>query len=875
MKFFVRKINLVLLLISFTFTLFAQKQNNTVQNFDPPFKSKISNKKNDLEIRAAIKDSGLRIETFRGSFSITLKKYNLSKEQIEINFNKYLGLSAYNSFQKMNERTDDLGVTHINYQQLYKSIPVDGAIVMLHLKNGKPDNMNGHIATIQNLITTASINSSKALQLAKRVTNTTTLSATYPIDLLIAQIPSENGFIQKLAFKVRIDASKPFTMCNVFVDAITGQIVNKVSLINNADVPATANTLYSGTQAITTDSYAGGFRLRDNARKIETYDATNATFDDVTGFMGQADFSNATTTWATVSTLNSFTINSIAQNWWYIPIVDEEPDLYIVVKNASGQIVYTSFLSDNINPPVTFSNLNIALTNSPYTIEIWDYDDIDDDDFGGSYIVSSTLGTQPWSGNGNGGNYTIAALGNPALDVHWGMEKTYDFYKNIFGRNSFDGSGSTIKNFLNPYFLQSSQDSDPNNAFALPSPYNVMCYGLGDGSFLNPVVSLDVAGHEYSHLVIENNGLGGLDYQSESGALNESFADIFGTCIEFYSRPASANWLLGEGVMVAAPNLRSMSNPDQGFEPQPDTYQGTYWVNTNSPDDNGGVHTNSGVQNYWFYLLSQGGTGTNDLGNPFAVTGIGIDQARQIAYRNLTTYIGGANATFYDSYLGSLQAAADLYGNPSAQYTAVDDAWYAVGIGNDPVNFCSGTTSLTAATGTFTDGSGASNQYANNADCSWLIQPPGASSITLSFTDFDTEFGYDGIIVYDGPDASSPVLGEFTGTTIPAPVTSTGGSMFVLFLSDEALRADGWTANYTSSSSNIYTFTGNGNWNVPSNWSNNTIPPNPLTAGTIFIDHAAGGNCILNINQTISQPAMLTVKTGKNLLIKGALTVQQ
>lgn len=67
-----------------------------------------------------------------------------------------------------------------------------------------------------------------------------------------------------------------------------------------------------------------------------------------------------------------------------------------------------------------------------------------------------------------------------------------------------------------------------------------MCYGMGDGSFMKQVVSLDVAGHEYSHMVVANNGLGGLTYQSESGALNESFADIFGTCIEFYSRPASA-----------------------------------------------------------------------------------------------------------------------------------------------------------------------------------------------------------------------------------------------------------------------------------------------------------------------------------------------
>ena len=83
---------------------------------------------------------------------------------------------------------------------------------------------------------------------------------------------------------------------------------------------------------------------------------------------------------------------------------------------------------------------------------------------------------------------------------------------------------------------------------------------------------------------------------------------------------------------------------------------------------------------------------------------------------------------------------------------------------------------------------------------------------------------------------------------------------------------NGWIANYISSS-NIYTFTGNGNWNVASNWSNNRIPPNPFTSGSIFIDNAVGGSCVLSSSQTISQPAILTVKTGKHLLIQGSLNI--
>lgn len=325
-----------------------------------------------------------------------------------------------------------------------------------------------------------------------------------------------------------------------------------------------------------------------------------------------------------------------------------------------------------------------------------------------------------------------------------------------------------------------------------------MVYGLGDGVSMKPVVGLDVEGHEFTHLVINNNGNGGLTYQKESGALNESFADIFGTCIEFYSG-VNTDWNIGEDIMVSAPYLRSMSNPNGGQ--QPDTYGGTYWKNPNcgTPDetnDKCGVHSNSGVQNFWFYLLCQGGSGTNDLGNTYSVPGIGITQARQIAYRNLTTYLT-PNATYMDAYNGSLQAAQDLYGSTSSQYNSVRAAWYAVGIGSDPNNYCSGTTTLTASSGSFTDGSGSAN-YKDNANCKWVIAPPGATQITLNFSTFDTENNFDTVFVYDGNDDTGTLLMTWWGNSLPPTKQSTGGALCVKFKSDVNTNATGWTANYTS-----------------------------------------------------------------------------
>lgn len=209
-------------------------------------------------------------------------------------------------------------------------------------------------------------------------------------------------------------------------------------------------------------------------------------------------------------------------------------------------------------------------------------------------------------------------------------------------------------------------------------------------TLMNPVVGLDVAGHEYSHLIIGRNGLGGLNYEAESGAINESIADMLGTAIEFYSG-ASPNWTIGEGIPTAniltpnpSPYMRNMSDPNNvNPGPQPDTYLGVNWVNTadtSDSNDYGGVHTNSGVGNYWFYLLSQGGSGTNDIGNAYNVSGITIEKAEKIIYRALMNYMT-PNTTYLDAYNATKQAVADLYGAESNEQQQNVSAWYAVGIG--------------------------------------------------------------------------------------------------------------------------------------------------------------------------------------------------
>jgi gliding motility-associated-like protein len=252
-----------------------------------------------------------------------------------------------------------------------------------------------------------------------------------------------------------------------------------------------------------------------------------------------------------------------------------------------------------------------------------------------------------------------------AGDAHYGAEITYDYFKDKFNRNSYDDNGAKIRSFVH-------YGNKYSNAF-----WNgyVMTYGDGNGTSVFPLMSIDVCAHEVSHAVTTNSA--NLVYSYESGALNESFSDIFGNAIEYYAEPSLANWRMGEDITASGNGLRNMANPKTHGDP--DTYKGTYWHAAAS--DNGGVHTNSGVQNFWFYILCHGDTAVNDNGDNYAVDSIGIEKAEAIAYRNLTVYLT-SSSDYEEARYYSIKSAADLFGECSDEVIITTNAWYAVGVGD-------------------------------------------------------------------------------------------------------------------------------------------------------------------------------------------------
>jgi len=254
-----------------------------------------------------------------------------------------------------------------------------------------------------------------------------------------------------------------------------------------------------------------------------------------------------------------------------------------------------------------------------------------------------------------------------AIGAHWGAEQVYNYYLDTFNRNSFDNAGADVISVVH-------YGEDLVNAY-----WNgvTMTYGDGNGNTWDALSSLDIIAHEFTHGVTEYNGTGGLIYLDESGALNESFSDIFGTVVEFLYHPDGGDWLVGEDFDLAHQNgFRNMENPNLMNHPK--TYLGLHWFD--GAGDNGGVHINSSVQNYWFYLLANGGSGTNEFGHTYDISPIGMDKAANIAYYNLTHFLL-PNSTYQDAKDGAINSALILYPNDQSVQDAVVDAWCAVGLG--------------------------------------------------------------------------------------------------------------------------------------------------------------------------------------------------
>jgi Zn-dependent metalloprotease len=255
---------------------------------------------------------------------------------------------------------------------------------------------------------------------------------------------------------------------------------------------------------------------------------------------------------------------------------------------------------------------------------------------------------------------------DPAVnEAYDGAGATYDFYYEVFERNSIDDRGLRLDSTVH-------YEQNYDNAFWNGDQ---MVYGDGDGQiFQRFTKAIDVIGHELTHGVTQYEA--NLMYWGESGALNESMSDVFGSLVKqrvLNQTAEEADWIIGEGLFtpnVKGVGIRSMKDPGTAYDdpvlgkdPQPATYQNRYRGN----EDNGGVHINSGIANRAFYLAA------TEIG------GYAWEKAGKIWYIALRDRLR-QRSNFKRAATVTIEVAGTLYGDGSTEQNAVRNAWQTVGV---------------------------------------------------------------------------------------------------------------------------------------------------------------------------------------------------
>lgn len=529
----------------------------------------------------------------------------------------------------------------------------------------------------------------------------------------------------------------------------------------------------------------------------------------------------------------------------YVFTIYAEEPLYkanVVVDANSGQILSEENLICNVDVPglaqTKFSgtqSITCDQTGAVYSlresqrgngIETYNLN------YGTNYGAATnfTNASATWTGTG---------ADQGARDAHWGAEKTYDYFWNQHNRNSIDNNGFKLLSYVH-------YNTNYANAFWDGTR---MTYGDGNGTSTFIFTTLDICGHEITHGLTSNSS--NLIYNGESGALNESYSDIFGTLIENYGRPGNWNWKVGEDMTASGNGIRNMQNPAQFSDP--DTYGGQFWYTGTA--DNGGVHTNSGVSNFWFYLLSTGGSSTNDLAQAYNVSALGLNQAAQIAFRALTVYYT-PNTNYANARLLTIQAAKDLFGNCSNQVIQTTNAWHAVGVGAayvpgliganfsaNKTNFCTSpatvsfnNTTTNGITYIWDFGDGSASTTATNP----VHVYTGNGTFTVKLKATGCNNGNDSIIksayiVINAPAAPS-VTGAIACTNNSMTLNASGNNSISWF--------PGSNASFPIATGNVFTTP---NLNTTTTfYAANTIPNSPVYGGMLS---ATGGGNLSNASQ--------------------------
>lgn len=378
-------------------------------------------KRNDISQNSTVDLPKITKTSNLGVFHADFSGKNVSSSALLSSLGKWLGGGTEDTFQIVKAWTDELGIKKTVYQHFYKNVKVQDDVIVFHEKNGVVLSVNGEFVNSINV----NINNSLS---AENLKSLIAAESNIPADKLqlsdienvIAKVDTGKGVELYNVSKVEGYSFSPMTSKVYYVDNSSKRIVNSFSLIHHVDTPSTSATYYKGNQSITVDSDNGTYRLKNNAKKVWTVDATN---------------------------LDTSTVNSI---------VTTTDGFKFFANTVTG--VTTPYNTDYTNATANFTG----------------------------------------------------ASSKTAVEVHWSIGASNDYYLARLNRNSFDGLGTPIVSYNNFNFGTAASPSGTNATAITLGGSRFMAFGNGALPLFNPFVGIDVGGHEYSHLVVGTNGTGGL-----------------------------------------------------------------------------------------------------------------------------------------------------------------------------------------------------------------------------------------------------------------------------------------------------------------------------------------------------------------------------
>jgi bacillolysin len=535
---------------------------------------------------------------------------------------KAMGIkNANNEWTITSSETDDLGQTHTRLQQKFDNIPVWGGEAIVHEQTELVRRMNGAYFPTPSLKTTTPQIEMTAAE-ATVMADLATKAGFTKIDAAqLWQVGGQQVKSELVIYHIKDDKTAERLVWHVsayrnivhrheyFVDALTGAILHSFgSSCSFNHQLAVAGRSEHDSHSHESENTEGG-KISDFSKKMPSELPFPTEFSKKL-LMDKPDSANAV-------------------------------DLMGVTRRVQTYLIGTRYYLLDASRPM-YNAATSTLPNKGVGIVIT-YDNRNTDD-GPYYYVTSANNT-----------WTDAS----SVSAHFNAGLAYEYFRTTHARRSINGKNGSILGFVNVTDGGRTMDNAYWNGEA-------MFYGNGGSAFFPLARGLDVAGHEMSHGVIQNSA--NLTYENESGALNESFADVFGIMID------RDDWEVGEDVIrnrtiFTTGLLRSFTNPNNGGTSlnspgwQPKHVNQQY----RGQEDNGGVHINSGITNYAFYLFASNGS-------------VGKVVAERVYYRALTVYLS-KSSIFLDCRASVEQAVKDLYPNNTTILTAAQTAFTQVGIG--------------------------------------------------------------------------------------------------------------------------------------------------------------------------------------------------